>query len=95
MPGPAPDQVFGEEELAFVRGHAACKETDVLSVCTGCFLLAESGILKGRKASGPRGLLGVLRKRFPETEWDEGRRWVCDGNVWSSGELMVLMLGWS
>jgi hypothetical protein len=32
VPGPAPDQVFGSEELDFIRGHAARKETDVLSV---------------------------------------------------------------
>jgi hypothetical protein len=58
--------------------------------CTGCFLLAESGVLKGKRASGPRALVGDLRKRFPGTEWIDGKRWVSDGNVWSSGELAAL-----
>lgn len=87
--------MFGAEELEFIRGHAAQPGTDILCVCTGAFLLAESGVLKGKRASGPRGLIGRLRARFPETEWDEGRRWVIDGNLWSSGMFPIrIILNW-
>ncbi|CAG8950482.1 hypothetical protein HYFRA_00006978 [Hymenoscyphus fraxineus] len=87
VPGPPPFQPFEEPVLDFLRRHAAVEETHVLSVCTGCCLLAQAGVLSGRRASGPRDIVGGLRERYPETSWDEGRRWVRDGNVWSSGGI--------
>lgn len=92
VPGPNPATIFEEEPLAFLRGHAEWKgkngeRTDILSVCSGCCLLAQSGILKGKAASGPRPLVPRLRKDFPDTKWVEDKRWVADGNIWSSGEL--------
>ena len=79
----------------FVRAHANWKgkdgeRTDVLSVCTGCFLLGQSGVLKGRNASGPRAIVPMLRKKFPETNWIDDKRWVRDGNIWSSGKFIRL-----
>lgn len=91
VPGPDPSTIFEEEPLAFLKAHAGWKgengeRTDILSVCTGCILLAQSGILKGRSASGPRALVPVLRKEFSDTKWVDDKRWVVDGNIWSSGE---------
>lgn len=88
IPGPEPSSTFASEALEFIRGHAGKEGTDVLSICTGCLLLAASGVLKGKQASGPRGLVSDLRKKYPDTKWDESRRWVQDGNIWSSGELI-------
>lgn len=93
VPGPPPFQPFGSDILEFLKGHVEFKGengkvTDVLSVCTGCCLLAQAGALKGKEASGPRGIMTELKKKYPETLWDEGRRWVQDGNIWSSGELI-------
>ena len=85
VPGPPPFMQFGEDVLGFVRSHAENEGTDVLSVCTGCHVLAQAGVLKGRKASGPRESVPKLRNRYPEIEWDDTRRWVQDGNIWSSG----------
>jgi transcriptional regulator GlxA family with amidase domain len=90
VPGPDPSLVFDEEVLSFLRAHmqwqgADGRKEDVLSVCTGCFLLAQSGVLKGKKANGPRALVPELRKKFPEAEWIDDKRWVNDGNLWMSG----------
>lgn len=91
VPGPDPAAVFDEEVLGFVRAHAGWKgeggeKTDVLSVCTGCFVLGQSGVLNGRTASGPRPIVPRLRKEFPDARWVDDKRWVKDGNIWSSGE---------
>lgn len=91
IPGPDPTAVFDEEVLGFVRSHANWRGkgkevTDVLSVCTGCTVLGQSGVLKGRNASGPRGIIPKLRQDFPDTKWVDDKRWVKDGNIWSSGE---------
>jgi transcriptional regulator GlxA family with amidase domain len=92
VPGPDPSTVFDKEVLDFVRAHAGWRgengtATDVLSVCTGCILLAQSGILAGRIANGPRGIISKLRTDFPDTKWVDDKRWVKDGNVWSSGKI--------
>jgi transcriptional regulator GlxA family with amidase domain len=86
VPGPDPNLEFGGEAKKFVRAHAESEGTDILTVCTGCFLVAESGAYKGRKASAPRALIGMLKKKYPETKWDDSKRWVQDGNLWSSGK---------
>jgi hypothetical protein len=49
-------------------------------------LLGASGILRVKKSSGPRGIIPMLKKRFPDTEWNEDKRWVIGGNIWSSGK---------
>jgi len=92
VPGPNPSAIFGEEALSFVRNHSSWQgkggeRVDLLSVCTGCLVLGQGGVLKGKKASGPRALVPMLRKKFPETTWIDDKRWVKDGNIWTSGEF--------
>lgn len=84
--------IFEEEVLAFLRGHASWRgegaaSTDILSVCTGALPLRQSRILDGKRASGPRALVRMMRKKFPEVDWVDNKRWVQEGNIWSSGKL--------
>lgn len=83
VPGPDPAMIPSEGVQIFLRSHMENKTT-ILSVCTGIFSLAHAGIVKGRQATGPRALLSELQKKFPGTHWKD-RRWVHDGNVWTSG----------
>jgi len=66
-----------------------------MSVCTGIFVLASSGVLEGKQATGPRALTGELKGKWPGVKWGEGR-WVRDGRgkgeVWTSGELGIAFL---
>jgi transcriptional regulator GlxA family with amidase domain len=93
VPGPNPfiDWAADEgkrEAIRWLAAQAAAPGTDILSICTGAFLCGEAGLLKGRKACGPRGLQGLLASKFEGVEWvGEELRWVRDGNVWSSGEF--------
>ena len=87
VPGPDPGMIPSEGAQTFLRSHMENKTT-ILSVCTGIFPLAHAGIVKGKQATGPRPLLPELEKKFPETQWKD-RRWVHDGNVWTSGKYCV------
>lgn len=87
IPGPPPNFVASEAVGAFIRAQAE-HATAVLSVCTGIMPLAQSGVLKGKTATGPLPLIPTaLRHGFPDTKWEDERRWTRDGNVWTSGGI--------
>lgn len=56
----------------------------VASLCSGAFVLAESGILNGRRATTHWALTEKLATAFPEVEVDSKALFVGEGNVWSS-----------
>ena len=91
IPGPDPRQLPSEPVLKFVRAHAEKDGCVVMTICTGVYVAGHAGILNGRTATGPRGLLitGELQKKFPEVKWID-KRWVKDGDVWCSGTLLLL-----
>jgi transcriptional regulator GlxA family with amidase domain len=90
VPGPDPLTNWADkkEVTDWLAAHAARPGTDILCVCTGIYLCGAAGLLKGKKACGPRGLQGDLETKFEGVEWlGDGLRWVRDGNFWSSGEF--------
>ncbi|KAK3394473.1 class I glutamine amidotransferase-like protein [Podospora didyma] len=88
VPGPNPKSTWDDPVTSWLAAHAARSETDILSVCTGVFLCGAAGILKGKKACGPRSVQSILRSRFEGVTWPGGElRWVKDGNIWSSGGI--------
>ena len=74
-------EVDNAELLEFVRKQAAsCRE--IMSVCTGSFLLGAAGLLGGKRATTHWGSLERLRA-LPEVVVTE-ERVVRDGNVWTA-----------
>ncbi|MFJ6623006.1 GlxA family transcriptional regulator [Kitasatospora sp. NPDC091335] len=56
----------------------------VVSVCTGAFLLAEAGLLAGRRATTHWAHCDALARRFPDVEVDPDPIHVRDGHVATS-----------
>ncbi|GAB3851042.1 GlxA family transcriptional regulator [Dactylosporangium cerinum] len=56
----------------------------VASVCTGAFLLAEAGLLDGRRATTHWQYTHSLARRFPQVAVDTEPIFVRDGDVWTS-----------
>ncbi|MFF3598684.1 GlxA family transcriptional regulator [Kitasatospora indigofera] len=56
----------------------------VVSVCTGAFLLAEAGLLAGRRATTHWAYCDALARRYPDTEVDPEPIYVRDGRIASS-----------
>jgi transcriptional regulator GlxA family with amidase domain len=72
--------------IAWVRN--ATKTTDVtMSVCTGVFLLAKTGLLSGKTATTHHGAYRELAMAFPDILVERGARFVESGNLASSGGL--------
>jgi transcriptional regulator GlxA family with amidase domain len=63
---------------------SACR---VASVCTGAFLLAEAGLLDGRRATTHWKFAPLLARRFPKVRVEPDRIFVRDGNIWSSAGI--------
>ena len=64
------------------------KTTDVtMSVCTGAFVLAESGLLDGKSATTYHGAFGRFSMKFPNIELKRGARFVENGNLATAGGL--------
>jgi putative intracellular protease/amidase/YHS domain-containing protein len=68
--------------------RASSKNADVtMSVCTGAFLLASTGLLAGRSATTHHTGYKTLAIAYPDVHVRRGARFVEDGNIASSGGL--------
>ena len=56
----------------------------VVSVCGGTLILAEAGLLDGRRATTHWRLLDILQSRFPHVDVQRGPIYVQDGTIWTS-----------
>jgi len=66
----------------------ATKNTDVtMSVCTGAFMLASTGLLSGKPATTHHGAYTSLAAQFPDVQVRRGARFVEAGNLATSGGL--------
>src|SRR6184192_36967 len=64
------------------------KNTDVtMSVCTGAFVLAKTGLLSGKSATTFHGAFKTFAIEFPDIELKRGARFVENGNLATAGGL--------
>ena len=56
----------------------------VVSVCSGAFLLAETGLLDGRRAVTHWGRCAAFARRFPKVRLEPDPIYVTDGKFWTS-----------
>ncbi|WP_347469513.1 DJ-1/PfpI family protein [Burkholderia stagnalis] len=66
--------------IAWVAGQAK-KGATIIGVCDGVWVVARAGLLQGRRATGHWYSMSDLRKKFPGTQWMDGKRYVADGKV--------------
>jgi transcriptional regulator GlxA family with amidase domain len=72
--------------LQWIRN--ASKNTDVtMSVCTGAFILAQTGLLSGKGATTFHGAFKPFAAAFPDIHLKRGARFVEEGNLATSGGL--------
>jgi transcriptional regulator GlxA family with amidase domain len=75
-----------QKTLGFVRAIAK-RGVRVASVCSGAYILAEAGVLDGRRATThwqrTRHFLGA----YPKIKLEPDRIFVRDGNIWSSAGI--------
>jgi transcriptional regulator GlxA family with amidase domain len=72
--------------LDFVRA-ASAQSRRVASLCMGIFVLAEAGLLEGKRATTHWIHAPAFRKRYPDIHLDEDKLFVVDGDVWTGAGM--------
>ncbi|MFF7356789.1 GlxA family transcriptional regulator [Streptomyces filipinensis] len=77
IPAQLPDEVAAA--LARIRPDAR-----IVSICTAAFVLAEAGLLDGRRATTHWQVAELFRRRFPRVDLDPDVLFVDDGRILTS-----------
>jgi transcriptional regulator GlxA family with amidase domain len=75
-----------EKTLAFVRGIAK-RGVRIASVCSGAYILAEAGVLDGRRATTHWQRTRHFVAAYPRIKLEPDRIFVRDGDIWSSAGI--------
>lgn len=72
--------------LAFVR-LAGAQARRTAGVCTGGFVLAQAGLLDGKRATTHWAYAREMQSRHPAIHVEEDRIYIIDGSVWTSAGM--------
>ncbi|QXI26526.1 GlxA family transcriptional regulator [Pseudomonas vanderleydeniana] len=79
-----------EAQLHFVReASSRCRRT--VGLCTGSFVLAEAGLLDGRRVTTHWAYADTLRQRYPAAQVEVDRIFIEDKGIWTSAGLTAAM----
>jgi transcriptional regulator GlxA family with amidase domain len=76
----------GEKTLTFVRAMAK-RGIRIASVCSGAYVLAEAGLLDGRRATTHWQRTRHFLKTYPQVKLEADRIFTRDGNIWTSAGI--------
>lgn len=76
--------------VAQVARLASCSRR-VTSVCSGAFVLAQAGLLDGRRATTHWSVCHLLAEGFPDVQVEPDPIYVRDGNLWTSAGVTAGM----
>lgn len=82
--GKAQDEEESRAVTDWLR-RASVHARRVGSICSGAMLLAQTGLLDGRRATTHWQLLEPLQSRFPKIHVERGPLYIQDGPIWTSG----------
>jgi len=83
----APTRTVQSPGLLELVRKAADASRRVVAPCTGAFVLAEAGILDGRRATTHWFFAREFKARFPKVKVEEDRIFITDGPVWTSAGM--------
>ncbi|WP_158939716.1 GlxA family transcriptional regulator [Burkholderia sp. S171] len=68
---------------AFLRDALKTSQR-IAATCTGAFVLAEAGLLDGRRATTHWYFARALQRAYPQVKMEEDRIFIADGPIWTS-----------
>jgi transcriptional regulator GlxA family with amidase domain len=88
---------FRDPQLSEWLRHRACEARRLGAVCVSSFLLAEAGLLDGRRATAHWRYGQEMAAMYPKVKVEHDPLWVRDGNIYTSAGLSAgidLALAW-
>ncbi|MDE4909204.1 GlxA family transcriptional regulator [Methylobacterium sp. 092160098-2] len=86
MAGTGLPGALGRDHLAHLNDHIR-RARRTAGICTGAFLLAQAGVLDGRRATTHWYYARRMREDFPAILVEEDRIFINQGNIWTSAGL--------
>jgi transcriptional regulator GlxA family with amidase domain len=84
-------EAMQDKALMDYVGHAAARAKRVVSICTGAMILAELGLLDGRRATTHWWWCPILGQRYPDVTIEPDAIFIRDGNIWTSAGVTAGM----
>jgi transcriptional regulator GlxA family with amidase domain len=91
------NRALRDRALSLWLKNMAAEVRRVGGVCVSSFLLAEAGLLNGRRATAHWKFGREMESRFPDVRVEHQPLWVKDGNIYTSAGVSAgidLALGW-
>jgi len=85
------EALFGDAALLSWLKTMATRVRRLCAVCTGSVLLAEAGLLDGRRAVTHWAYCSRLARRYPRVSVEADALFVRDGHIWTSGGVTAGM----
>ncbi len=82
----APGQPSTPGFIGILR-QSAQQARRVASICTGAFLLAEAGLLDGKRVTTHWALARELQRAYPKLRVEEDRIFINEGRIWTSAGM--------
>jgi len=73
-----------QQIVAWLKGVTARR---IASICSGAFLLAEAGLLDGKRATTHWDSTERLERGYPKVKLDAERIFIRDGDIWTSAGI--------
>jgi transcriptional regulator GlxA family with amidase domain len=84
---PRVDTLYGQDETIDLIRNIAARARRKASICTGAFLLAQAGLLDGRRATTHWRYVAELQQRYPSIRVDGDPIYVREDDVWTSAGI--------
>jgi len=87
IPGGDPKVLLANTRVVELINDMELKVRRLVSVCTGAFLLAESGLLDGRRATTHWNYCTEFKEKYPRVNLEPDRIFIKEGNILTSGGI--------
>jgi transcriptional regulator GlxA family with amidase domain len=85
--GDGVDRAAGDAAMLDYVRAAAGQARRLASVCSGAILLAQAGLLDGRRATTHWSRSSTFARRYPKVRLEPDRIFTCDGAIWTSAGI--------
>lgn len=84
-------RALADKSLLDFVALAAARASRIVSICTGAMILAEVGLLDGKRATTHWWWCPILSQKYPKVQVEADAIYVRDGNTWTSAGVTTGM----